>query len=297
MAWVIFVLATLVMLGRFADFLIGPTGDRILKDRIVNLYVTTGTYEYSHLVTDSAHLYHSFLINVFGDLRHSLPRSIIAIGIYSGISSLIIWLLFLMRAFGTVSEGMSWTIGALPILLPLIAANYLIDMLSFSFAKSATKIAATKGIAAYVLILGVTPALIYIALVIGNFLLDVSFRIYYVIYTYVSWNLFIEHDLGFLGRAIPGDLLDSVIRPWDSNLHLRGLDNISFSILTILPLTTLYVFVGLVIVTFGFRRYVRASLMLVLDRAESSPAGVCTLFASGLAIIISVVTAFAGALK
>jgi hypothetical protein len=297
MAWIIFVLATLVMLGRFADFLLGPKGDRMLKDRLIDFYVLAGDYDYTRLASDSAAMYHSFLLVVFGELNRSRTRLAISVGIYSGISSLVIWFLFLMRAFGTAWEGLNWTLSALPVLLPLIMVNYVIDLVSFEFAKLGTNKAKYQGKRIYLALLIVLPALIYLALALGNFLFDIAFRIYYVIYTFVGWNFFFEHDFQFLWRATTGDFADSLIRPLSSNLNLRNLDNISFSILTILPLTTLYMFVGLVMITFWLRRYVRSILLLFIDRVESSQAGVCTLFASGLAVMISVVTALAGALK
>jgi hypothetical protein len=285
------------MFGRLADFLIGPRGDRALKDRVVALYVASATYDYSYIIRDLSSRYHNFLIAVFS--RNTLShKRILSVGIYSLITSLIIWLLFLVRAFGGITNGARWTIDALPIFVPLLTINWCIDMLSFAFSKMASARIARRHDKKHILyVIFLVPALMYITLVAGQFMWDVAFRIYAVYYTYTSWDLFVSLDLRFLWRAILGDLADTLLRPWASNLHLRNVDSPSFSILTIIPLTTLYVFIGISVLLFLVRRHIRFSIMLILERVEGSRSGIFTIIASGTAVVISVIIAFAGLLK
>jgi hypothetical protein len=290
MAWVILVLVTLIGLGRFADFLLGPRGDRRLKDKLVHFYVCVSEGNWLSVIEISARQYHQFLQLVFEKYRCSW-RFLLNVFLYSFVVSVIvIGSAIYAYAADTADAGIIAALFTLDLIIEprlrylfttIVAINYALDLVSMYLLirlLAYTKIdsplkSVTIAWASVSLILIIFTLAVALSMTIGNALMI-------GLPPETRWQL-----LWFWLKM-------NIMHPWNAPSTSIGHINVSiFSVSVLIPFSVLLIIVMCSLVIYYSRGITKTPMLLIIERLEEAKSGVFTIISSATTLIIGIITA------
>ena len=288
-------LVTLVGLGKFADFLMGPRGDRRLKDRLITFYVNVSDENWTAIIAIPANSYCRFLQTVFGTRPNSC-RFYVAVFLYSTA-------IFIAVVGGTYYEHPSTMKGALSFWYPFLVffiINYLLDLVSLMLLI--TILARIDWTITKKAVVSTITVLITL-LVIFDLAVTLSASIFNVIaILYIGTSRLTPWHLSWMSFVWAGAVL-SATHPWHSSASIGNpfdpADQINFSIFSVsvvAPLSVLAVIITCSLAMYYSRDLTRRPLLLVIERIEEAKDGVFTVISWAITGIVGIIEALRKAL-
>lgn len=285
MAVLIFGLVVLVALGNFADFLLGQTGGRRAKDRLVDFYIVINNSNWSGIFRWTGSAMYEFMSKYLGApssaryffrvLILSLPAST-AIGIYlmidrQGGDAPAVNVINVLSSVGDVFVH----------LLPLWISGYMVDLFSWYIAHRAfARLSRSDMFGGILLVFWIVIAA-YIAMVMTLFLLFTT-----------TFLLFPENDVAIDAMFFVNTIIVSFAIV---SIGLLDTTNNIANGVAVLPALIPYVLFMIILMTCTAasraQRFVRKPLNIILQRAEESSKGIFTLVATAVAAIIGILSA------
>jgi hypothetical protein len=301
MAWLVVLLLTLVALGNLIDFILGPPGQRKIKDRLVEWYVAVADGNWAEIVHSSARTTSRFLDHLLGIRIVSMK----AIGL-TGIASCIVTALVLSIALGFNFSFLKFIVSDSKVgfwngfnMLCIIAANATVDLVSIAFTRYLLKeVGEANKSRTLIFALLVQVVFTYVSVV---FVMALSESIMLIF----SGGAFIGLEAGFLERIRMIRTLflaffpKVFLSPWREGaaMNFGGTNLLIFGCIAALP-TLFSAFVLLAAWTLqSTRKFTQRPVALVIERLEGSPKGLFTTISVALSALAGLVGALTKALS
>lgn len=299
MAWLVVALLSLVAIGNLVDFLLGPPGQRRLKDRLVDWYVLVAGGTWTGIVQSSARTASEFFSHLFG-ARTLSSRAIAIAGIGSCFLTALVLLISLglnfwfVRFLASDPKVRFWNCFNM---FCIVGANAIVDVGSVALTRRALKtIERTNSNRSLALVLLTQAILTYISLVFVMALTESVMLIF-------SGGAFIGLQAAFsrklqMVRTLFFALFPTILKdPWKegSAMSFGGTNLFIFGCIAALP-ALFSVFVLAASGTLrASRRFTQRPIALLLERLEGSRKGLFTIISVALSTIAGLIAALAKA--
>ena len=301
MAWLVVILLLLVALGNLFDFLIGPPGQRRLKDRLVEWYVVIAGGKWTGIVQSSARTMNLFLnhllgitnISTKGVLRASIIGTILMFSVL--VISLGIHFPFI-KFMASDRKVLLWNSFNI---FCVVVANVALDVISLFLTRYVIrKLEQTSTNGRLLLLLLFQGIVIYI-LVATVMTLTESVMLVFSGGAFIGLQANIAEKLVMV-RNLFFNLFPLLLRnPWK---HGRGMKFGETSLLIFGAIAAVPLIFSILILLASWtlqisRRLTQRPLALLLERLEGSPKGLFTTICVGLSVIAGLLAALAKALQ
>lgn len=292
MALLLLVLATIIALGKFVDFLLGDRGNRNLKDGLVRFYVRIAEGDWSDIFRWSAEKYRAFVSSYLAESMWSY-RFFWATLVYSSVLTSIVYFSIaaldhrslVLAAKYWLSQPLLWESYAC-----LLTVNYVIDLVALAVLIGLLRSIAARSRAFWLLHLAValivTYALLGIAVQAARMMLSLTLSesIPLLVRFWSFFRLMANVDFVTMFNPFGSNAVFAF-----GNYHFYGLYLLNFSIAFPMVLySTILAFAFLVYYT---RPITQRPLSLLLERLEGAKSGLFTTLTSAVAVIIGILTA------
>jgi hypothetical protein len=277
MLWVLFALSVFVAIGHFLDFLIGERGQRNIKDRLVNYYVSLAEGNWSaalQIVTDK---YRHYIEYVFGRRIVSF-RFVTRVAIYSGIITVIVCItttIYFWRVDPILNFARFWEWSRIAII------NGALDLVSFILLYVTFRAMSSVTLGRAILLLALGMCFVYLAVSIA---VSAAIAVESVgIDTQTGAHLSIYSRFrGILSHVI----VNPLNRGW--SMFSDGV----FGFAVGLPiLAYVIVMLGGMIMLIS-KPVSQRPLLLLCERLEGAKSGVFTTLATAITLIVGIIVAF-----
>jgi hypothetical protein len=275
---VIFCLVTIITLGNFVDWLIGPDGQQHIKDKhLTNLYISVGVSDWAILFRYPATMFTGYADKLLGTRLLSF-HSIFRLGIYS----LSITIFMDTLVFSSYWNPHAFRAGLRFLVLfgaVVIVPNIVCDILSMTLMRVILRRVMNSSERVFYLLLSSTISL-FTVYVVFVFLWSASVVLEVLAMNQVKfrWAL-VPSILGLIGHEFQGSIFEYPVF-W-----------LVFSIHVFVPMMTFIVVAGCGYALYLLEPRLRETVLLVLQRFGESKSGIFTSIAVGINGIVVVLTA------
>ena len=281
MAVLIFWLFVLVALGNFADFLLGQSGGRRAKDRLVDFYILVNNDNWNNVSRWTGRAMQAFMLKYLG--KPWSTRYFIRVLLFSLITSTILGLYLMIDPSGGANETITLIfVGSLlKNLLPFWISGYVVDLISWYFAYRAfARLAEVRAIGAILATIALAT-LAYVSMIINLFMLFIT-----------TFLLFPSENMSYGTTVFIQTILVTIV------IVSSGLFDMQNGIpyfVTILPALVPHASFAVILIICIFaalsQRFLQGPLSVILQRAEESAKGIFTLGATVIASVIGILSA------
>ncbi len=287
MAILIFWLVVLVALGNFADFLLGQTGGRRAKDRLVEFYITMNDNNWKGIFRWAGRAMYEFMSKYLGPPRSiryflrvlilSLPAST-AIGIYLIVAQANWnWNLIVENIF----EIPAVIKFVFPYLIPFWISGYVVDLFSWYFAHRAFSFMRGSTFFGTSLTILSGCFAVYLAMIVNLFIL---FTAQFILFPIEGLDISID----FL---ITNIMVAFLTVSYGLSDRYNDIPFIAAVMPILVPYALFAIFLIFCALAASSQRLMQKPLSVILQRAEESSKGVFTLAATAVASLIGMLSA------
>jgi hypothetical protein len=287
--WLIFVLTILVAMGSFADFLLGPKGQRQAKDRLIVFYLKLTQDDWSQMVRGTAAVVDKFITQNFGPRLLSTKFLVRGSALSIAASSLLLFVAFSLESHsviqGTRIIGTSWFWRVVPTAL---LVNCVLDLLSLSVTRRMLRwVATTASRIKMVVILFLNLCVAYIA---------VSLAILITVPTSIAALTLddpsIPNHFAFWAKIFVERLGYAFSFPWYAGMSVGGVKLSVFAIPAAFGSWLQLVVLLTTSVLWISQPLTQRPLARLVERLEESPNGLFTMLGVGIAGLVGLLAAY-----
>ncbi len=283
MAWLILFLVLLVVIGKFADFLLGQKGKRKVKNRLVNWYCDIAEGHWTKAIQFSAGTTEDFFSKVLGTRLLSFRTLVLGTFLSVLVSLIILVLVFTFEFQSWIKSFQFLFYSNFSLIVAVICLiNALVDIPSLIATRCfLTKVRNAQGDSRILAWLFLDLIVAYIVL-----RLAVYMTVNATIVGLTVSDFALSLPLVYV-RGLPGTFM----YPGEANMTIGHTNFYIFAVSAAFPTFLHLVAVVSAYLTKVSRPITQAPLSLVLQRLEESPNGVFTSIAIGITAIVGVIAA------
>lgn len=283
MAWTILFLVVLVSTGRFLDFIIGARGEKILRDHLIDFYVSVQTESWLTLSQSICARMAEFIDFLF---TRRWTSYFFRTAIASISMSLTILVSVFSVAYGSLAEAFRFMFLTqfFKVLCLVILFNWLVDLVSWKLARYLFGVAGKSNSIQMLMLMFASLVSTYIGVCFAIRLTTSTTLVSLLDGTVLNKNLF-EFWLDLVA------ITDIWLHPWNANMSIGETNFSIFAISVVFPsLMFAVVVLGGILLSVS-KRFALKPLTYFLERVDEYKKGLFTLLSSFFAAIIAILAA------